>query len=1050
MLPSSGLFKHTICPHYKDSSVNCQRPYCHFLHTKNDNLIEHLNDPVIKEALLSKQYHNVLRQIKSGAFQGAELQPVLSQPEKPKDCKYNPTPISKLKTDKLGLHDYVPSVISDDKKSTELVKRKSSPKLLHYIPSVCKSSEDKNNVVSYTPTSSKKLNLNENKYEPRSASNQEDKTIDKTDYKPSSSAQVKKNENTYEPLNTNVLQQDVDNDKTHTYKPSLHHNSNKNSNIYEPHGTSSSSIEYQPSPEKSQKRSSTSILNEISNLSDEKQLSIKKPKLDINFDNLEAEFNIIDEILNGNDCKSDESKSHQSERSNKEKHEKGSKSKHDKDNKSKSKSSSSKSTSSKSSSHHHKSSHSHKSKSASSTKIKKDESKSNKNCDKKDSHQSKSKHDSKSKSHSKSSSENKIKNKDSSYGDKSSRSRKTNEIVEKNSSPKANLVGKGYSLFESDDEELDHPVNSTDLKDPIVLECLKISEEYNNSLENNFQNSLKDCINDKEKKSSNVEIPEVAVTTKKRIAHSLANTIIRPAAKLVKKFTPATSFVERYKKILESQKQKEFEECEKRLEELTNSTKPIPISTTSASSKSNYSITNIKSSFASIVNDRPTLSKPIPVRIAHTPKSQNSDSSTMQTLKKGTVRTAHVPKENVLKKLDATNLLGTNNSKIPSNVRLAYLNYITEACLEMHKNDVEKAHKMGQEEELAVVKKCMNIKVYKNSCLATILKIRKATKELQNSTNGMSSGSLTIPLQYEKLSKAHRYNLIKKWILTEEDLETNSYPMPTSTIGIARINNDKAKLVPEDRKIRQCSRCPKEYSVDDDGIPLVREACIYHPRRCYKTRGRSIYGCCGLELGSIGCSSGDHVIEGIIGPGEGLRTGFVQTLKKPPGHSANDSIYALDCEMVYTTKGIELARITVVNDDLDVVYDRFVKPENSILDYATTFSGITAEMLKDVTTTIFQVQAVLLNMFSDTTILVGHSLESDLKALKIVHKFVVDTSILFPHKAGLPFKRALKTLATEYLQKIIQESGYGHDSAEDARISMELVIWKVKESFKTQ
>lgn len=87
------------------------------------------------------------------------------------------------------------------------------------------------------------------------------------------------------------------------------------------------------------------------------------------------------------------------------------------------------------------------------------------------------------------------------------------------------------------------------------------------------------------------------------------------------------------------------------------------------------------------------------------------------------------------------------------------------------------------------------------------------------------------------------------------------------------------------------------------------------------------------------------------------------------------------------------------------------------------FSGITAEMLKDVTTTIFQVQAVLLNMFSDTTILVGHSLESDLKALKIVHKFVVDTSILFPHKAGLPFKRALKTLATEYLQKIIQESG---------------------------
>lgn len=69
-----------------------------------DNFIEHLSDTVIKEALFTKQYHNVLRQIESGNFQSTNLQNEFSRSEKQKDCKYNPTPISKLKSDKLGLH----------------------------------------------------------------------------------------------------------------------------------------------------------------------------------------------------------------------------------------------------------------------------------------------------------------------------------------------------------------------------------------------------------------------------------------------------------------------------------------------------------------------------------------------------------------------------------------------------------------------------------------------------------------------------------------------------------------------------------------------------------------------------------------------------------------------------------------------------------------------------------------------------------------------------------------------------------------------------------
>ena len=47
------------------------------------------------------------------------------------------------------------------------------------------------------------------------------------------------------------------------------------------------------------------------------------------------------------------------------------------------------------------------------------------------------------------------------------------------------------------------------------------------------------------------------------------------------------------------------------------------------------------------------------------------------------------------------------------------------------------------------------------------------------------------------------------------------------------------------------------------------------------------------------------------------------------------------------------------------------------------FSGVTEEDLRNVRTTIRDVQAVLLSRFSDKTILIGHSFESDLRALRV-------------------------------------------------------------------
>lgn len=156
------------------------------------------------------------------------------------------------------------------------------------------------------------------------------------------------------------------------------------------------------------------------------------------------------------------------------------------------------------------------------------------------------------------------------------------------------------------------------------------------------------------------------------------------------------------------------------------------------------------------------------------------------------------------------------------------------------------------------------------------------------------------------------------------------------------------------------------------------------------------------------------------------------------------SLLAVDCEMCYVGVGADkrlvLTRASVVGPDGSVVYDKLVKPSEQITDYNTAHSGITAEQMRGVQTTIEDVQRELLELIAQETILIGHSLENDLRRLKIMHSLCVDTVALYPHPRGPPFRSKLSSLTEKHLKRRIQEGT--HDSVADARATMELALLK--------
>ncbi|UJR30355.1 hypothetical protein I4U23_017890 [Adineta vaga] len=164
-----------------------------------------------------------------------------------------------------------------------------------------------------------------------------------------------------------------------------------------------------------------------------------------------------------------------------------------------------------------------------------------------------------------------------------------------------------------------------------------------------------------------------------------------------------------------------------------------------------------------------------------------------------------------------------------------------------------------------------------------------------------------------------------------------------------------------------------------------------------------------------------------------------QTSVRPPKLT---KAVCLDCEMVGVGEmGMDnmLARISIVNQLGQCLYDKYVKPTEPIVDYRTAVSGITEQDLEN-GIPLDVIQKEVSDIIQHRT-LVGHAIHNDLQVLFLSHpkRRIRDTQRYKGFRSlfngGLP---SLKLLVEKVLGLKIQTGA--HDSVEDARVTMQLYV----------
>jgi hypothetical protein len=273
-----------------------------------------------------------------------------------------------------------------------------------------------------------------------------------------------------------------------------------------------------------------------------------------------------------------------------------------------------------------------------------------------------------------------------------------------------------------------------------------------------------------------------------------------------------------------------------------------------------------------------------------------------------------------------------------------------------------------------------------------------------------------------------------------------------------------------------CDRCGTRFQVipgrDYEGRLTTRGKCRYHWARVSRlSKSEATHPCCNKPPGSEGCSEAETHVFAAKDPRN--LASILQFEHTPENRNLGPvQPVSFDCEMGYTTLGMEVIRLTAVAwPSGKLLLDILVRTYGEILDLNTRFSGVTPEaystatdypdMLGTATNSdpqehgLHKVESpaaarkLLFDLISPDTPLLGHAIDNDLNVVRIIHPCVVDTVLLYPHPRGLPVRFGLKVLSYKYLGRGIQMAGAdGHDSKEDAVATGDLITKKVIEKWK--
>ncbi|GAA5858116.1 hypothetical protein JCM1840_001049 [Sporobolomyces johnsonii] len=336
---------------------------------------------------------------------------------------------------------------------------------------------------------------------------------------------------------------------------------------------------------------------------------------------------------------------------------------------------------------------------------------------------------------------------------------------------------------------------------------------------------------------------------------------------------------------------------------------------------------------------------------------------------------------------------------------------------------------------------------YRNACISALARLKKRSPARSADDAGTieDEAERSTKQAEEKEGRLTRER-VEQFVHNDETLAKFGYVLEVPD----GLGGDK---VTEVGSVRKCDRCGKEFTVKGELNETDRQACQYHYGRMVteKVSGvrQRVWSCC-PSVGAQPCQVGPHVFKDEDPTALHSRVAFVPSSSLRTSSSNLPSpldLVALDCELIYTASGMSLARLTVLSPSGSLLLDEHVRPPSAVLDLNTRFSGVREEDLQEAVLDVAGVRKALARFVSEETIVVGHGVENDLKALRLVHKRVIDTAILFPHPNGGTWRYALRNLTKDILGKFIQDSDptIGHSAEDDASAALELVRWKVKQ-----